>query len=330
MTDLQVDSGEDRFLIQFESFHQNAALQFRWQATIEGRPDGSVIYRMDGLAERLFRYCRIGFCVLHPIQGIAGSPYQVVTPTGVVSGKLPQWIEPQRIENGYEIPITPSCSSLAVDMPDGIRITTDFEGDLFEMEDQRNWTDGSYKTYCTPLSLGYPHQAKAGQVFRQAVTVRSASQSRSRLPSSHANEDRTNPEVYDLIRLTIPQDSTHLLPRIGFGLPGQAQVPDPRTIQLLSRLQPDHLKVELHFQEAAWPSLLAQAIALAGLQLFRAGSSYRSSRRNRCRKTWRRRFPRMTSSIAEATGPPPPAKAGMRLPERHPAAPGGTNGTLAS
>ena len=269
ITNLNVDSGADHFHIHFESSHQSVALQFRWQATIKGRPDGTIEYSMEGLAESDFRYCRIGFCVLHPIQGIAGSPYRVVTPSGVMSGDLVPWIEPQRIENGYEIPITPSCSSLTVAMPDGIGITTDFEGDLFEMEDQRNWTDGSYKTYCTPLSLGYPHQAKAGQVFRQGVTVRMDSQSLSRPPSSHANEVRTHSEVNDLIRLNIPQGSPHLLPRIGFGLPGQAQIPDPRTIQLLSRLQPDHLKVELHLQEAIWPSLLAQAIALAG----RIGSS---------------------------------------------------------
>ena len=31
-----------------------------------------------------------------------------------------------------------------------------FNGETFEMEDQRNWTDASFKTYCTPLSLPYP------------------------------------------------------------------------------------------------------------------------------------------------------------------------------
>ena len=54
----------------------------------------------------------------------------------------------------------------------GIEAKFEFEGDLFEMEDQRNWTDGSFKTYCTPLSLGYPFQALAGQSFKQKVTLR--------------------------------------------------------------------------------------------------------------------------------------------------------------
>jgi len=27
------------------------------------------------------------------------------------------------------------------------------------MEDQRNWTDASFKTYSTPLALGFPHRS---------------------------------------------------------------------------------------------------------------------------------------------------------------------------
>jgi len=256
ITNLNVDSGADHFHIHFESSHQSVALQFCWQATIKGRPDGTIEYILDGLAESDFRYCRIGFCVLHPIQGIAGSPYRVVTPSGVMSGDLVPWIEPQRIENGYEIPITPSCSSLTVAMPDGIGITTDFEGDLFEMEDQRNWTDGSYKTYCTPLSLGYPHQAQVGQVFHQAVTVRAE------LPQ----ELRLVPviEKERVIRLSVSEIPGYPLPRIGFGIPYSIQAPVQREIQLLSRLKPDHLKVELHLQDATWPELLDNAITLAG------------------------------------------------------------------
>ena len=45
------------------------------------------------------------------------------------------------------------------------------EGDVFEMEDQRNWSDGSYKTYCRPLDLPYPYPLKAGQEIRQSITI---------------------------------------------------------------------------------------------------------------------------------------------------------------
>jgi len=42
------------------------------------------------------------------------------------------------------------------------RWTISFEGDVFETEDQRNWTDASFKTYCPPLRLPYPRPFEAG------------------------------------------------------------------------------------------------------------------------------------------------------------------------
>ena len=41
---------------------------------------------------------------------------------------------------------------------DGLRAEA---GDVFEIEDQRNWTDGSFKTYSTPLSLPFPVPVEA-------------------------------------------------------------------------------------------------------------------------------------------------------------------------
>ena len=40
---------------------------------------------------------------------------------------------------------------------------------LFEMEDQRNWTDASYKTYGTPLALPFPAEINVGHKINKAV-----------------------------------------------------------------------------------------------------------------------------------------------------------------
>ena len=45
----------------------------------------------------------------------------------------------------------------------GVKVDLGFAGDIFEMEDQRNWTDASFKTYCRPLSLPRPYRIKAGE-----------------------------------------------------------------------------------------------------------------------------------------------------------------------
>jgi hypothetical protein len=52
-----------------------------------------------------------------------------------------------------------------------LSVTVNLDGDMFEMEDQRNWADASYKTYCRPLSQPFPYTLKKGQKVRQAVTV---------------------------------------------------------------------------------------------------------------------------------------------------------------
>jgi hypothetical protein len=46
-----------------------------------------------------------------------------------------------------------------------------FEGDIFEMEDHRNWTDGNFKTYCTPLAKPWPVDVPQGTNIKQAVTL---------------------------------------------------------------------------------------------------------------------------------------------------------------
>ena len=45
------------------------------------------------------------------------------------------------------------------------------EGDTFEMEDQRNWTDASYKTYVRPLALPWPYTLAAGTRLAQSVSL---------------------------------------------------------------------------------------------------------------------------------------------------------------
>ena len=54
---------------------------------------------------------------------------------------------------------------------DGLAVCCAFEGDTFEMEDQRQWGDASYKTYVRPLALPWPYMLKDGERFSQAVSI---------------------------------------------------------------------------------------------------------------------------------------------------------------
>src|SRR5262249_57874778 len=73
---------------------------------------------------------------------------------------------------GWDLPLFEPVSWLEIDLPRGERIRFDFEDDLFEMEDQRNWTDASFKTSSTPASLGYHHEIERGGRIRQRLAFR--------------------------------------------------------------------------------------------------------------------------------------------------------------
>lgn len=252
ISQLEINSADSHFQIRYQSLHQAGPLIFRWKATITGDKTGHIHFTMDGTTGSDFRYCRIGFCVLHPVGGIAGSPYKAQTPSGIVEGMLPELIAPQLIKDGFEEPLFPSCSQLVVRTPTGIDIRTDFKGDLFEMEDQRNWTDGSFKTYCTPLSLGYPHQTIAGQTIRQEVIISADG------PLSETIMQA--PATSEPLAVSLTALPSGVLPHIGFGLPAENLIPSACQADLLAALHPAHLKVELHLENEGWPLVLERAI----------------------------------------------------------------------
>ena len=50
-------------------------------------------------------------------------------------------------------------------------VNINFEGILFEMEDQRNWGDASYKIYSGSLLNPFPYLEKGGSNFSQTVKI---------------------------------------------------------------------------------------------------------------------------------------------------------------
>ncbi len=160
---LKVDRGEDRFLITYRSEHHDGGIRFLWDATIAGESNGTVRFEFEGEALSAFLRNRIGLCVLHPMSA-AGDRVVVAHPDGsTTEGMFPKLISPQQ-------PFT-EMSAIRHYLPDGGVVETRLEGEIFEMEDQRNWTDATFKTYCTPLRLQFPVEVRAGERIRQSVTI---------------------------------------------------------------------------------------------------------------------------------------------------------------
>ncbi|NBX47320.1 MAG: hypothetical protein EBT22_09070, partial [Chloroflexi bacterium] len=107
-------------------------------------PAGTLEADLRLVAHRDFATNRSGFVVLHPIDGIAGSPLTVRHSDGHTEAThFPETISPSQ-------PVF-DISGLAHEVG-GVQVDLSFEGEVFEMEDQRNWIDASYKTYCRPIA----------------------------------------------------------------------------------------------------------------------------------------------------------------------------------
>ncbi len=133
-----------------------------FSAAILGRSDGSLRFDVEARPVGDFQTNRCGFCVLHPIVGVAGSPVVVEHVDGSVEHTfLPDLIEPWQ-------PFK-SLRAITHRVGPGLRATCRLEGDTFEMEDQRNWSDASYKTYVRPLELPWPYILADGESRTQSA-----------------------------------------------------------------------------------------------------------------------------------------------------------------
>ena len=72
--------------------------------------------------------------------------------------------------------IDPACPfrdirAISHEIAPGTWATCTMQGDAYEMEDQRNWSDASYKTYVRPLAKPWPYTLPKGEPVVQSVTL---------------------------------------------------------------------------------------------------------------------------------------------------------------
>ena len=166
-TRLSVHEGKSdgqQLIVQLQVRHQDRDVDYDWAGEIIfGATD--LTFEMDGTANSTFLRNRIGIVVLHPLSD-AGRLIGVTSPDGQFSEQyLPTRISPhQPLRNIRSIQWSNS----------GLDARLQLSGDVFETEDQRNWTDASFKTYSTPLSEPFPVTVSAGQRIQQTakLTVR--------------------------------------------------------------------------------------------------------------------------------------------------------------
>ena len=244
LRDLTVTREGGGFKVGYRAEHRTAEIGFSWHAETVGTSEGCLRFSASGAATRSFLRNRIGLCVLHPASA-AGHRVRVTHHDGTsCSSAFPLRVSPHQ-------PFLDICA-LRHTMASGAVVEFGFEGEVFEMEDQRNWTDASFKTYSTPLALPFPVEMAAGEPLAQAVTITVVE----RAPAPRRSTPATRP-------LSIVEVQSHAravpLPALGVDLGAESPAFDAPVVTALSRLSLAHLRLELTLGEAGVAERLEQA-----------------------------------------------------------------------
>jgi len=161
---LAVKQGKSGFEVSYEARCADAKRALTYKAHITATADGTLRFDATALPHTDFLTNRTGFVVLHPLKGVAGRPVEILHVDGrKVKDEFPAVINP--VQPFYDI------RALSHEALPGVWATCRMEGDTFEMEDHRNWTDASFKTYVRPLALPWPYTLPAGSEIKQAVSL---------------------------------------------------------------------------------------------------------------------------------------------------------------
>jgi len=176
-------SGSFSYLRRFSIADDSLAVEF----SLLVKPEGELVASARLTAHRDFRTNRAGLTLLHPVQDVAGGALLVIHPDGATETvEFPQLISPGQ-------PVL-AIAGLAHDVR-GITVVIRFEGEVFEMEDQRNWSDASFKTYCRPLALPCPYVIARGETVQQTIRLRLSGRPDAPRRAAHAVAAGRMPEI---------------------------------------------------------------------------------------------------------------------------------------
>lgn len=255
LVSLRVEGSESEGALRLGMHVRNrdGEAQLEWDAVVDLGVDELRI-AVHATVQHAFLRNRIGIVLLHP-PSCAGRDLSVRHPSGSVTRtRFPVEISPHQ----------PARDIAGLEWTDGVvRSQALLTGDVFEMEDQRNWTDASFKTYSTPLSQPFPVHVRAGDTIEQQVILRCAPEgagtAHSTGPIAPADPGPA-PEASEVAFGVTPR--APVMPQIAVGA---STAPDHGAPESrFAWLGPSPVLVELEAASRNWPTALRRAVHEAG------------------------------------------------------------------
>ena len=247
LRDLSVQQHADRFVVSYKATCQRGAQTLDYEARIEGHADGSLNFHGVATPQTDFLTARTGFVVLHPLEGVVDKPLKVEHVDGTVT------------DSRFPAHVNPDCPfrnvrALSHEALPGVWLRCEMLGDAFEMEDHRNWTDASFKTYVRPLSRPWPYTLPAGEAVEQSIRL-SLTGTLPKPASTGAKP--TSP------RVSLGAVTSQRMPPVGLGMPAEEAPHALAKATLLKGLAPRFLVCHFDPRQHHGQALLKQYAQLS-------------------------------------------------------------------
>ena len=230
ITNLVIEEGDGGFRVGYDARIESGDGVLAFRADIVAEDERRLVFTVEFRPETEFRTNRTGFVALHAIEGVAGEACAIIHSDGSVEEtEFPGLIMP--LQPFFDI------SAMRHRVSPGVWLTCRFEGaDPWETEDQRNWTDASYKTYYRPLALPYPYPLAAGETLRQTATL--TVEGGSAVVATAAGGDD------GAVEIAVGGETGQHMPEIGLGVAASERDYLDHGLDLLRALGPGHLVCE--------------------------------------------------------------------------------------
>jgi hypothetical protein len=228
---LSVKEEAGTFSVEYRGVCADASQQLTYEARITGSSDGALAFHAVAVPETDFVTNRAGFVVLHPAR-LAGARLKVIhVNSSEEETRFPERISPSQ-------PVF-DIRALSHEAAPGLWATCRMEGDAFEMEDQRNWTDASYKTYVRPLALPWGYTLAKGSRHEQSVRL------------WFTGGGGAGERVRDAIAIELGQDLPLRMPELGIALSNGEMEQAAAAVDALRALKPCFVVCHADMRESA-------------------------------------------------------------------------------
>lgn len=157
------DVGQDEFRVECIGYVPCGTARLSFRLNVEGGKDGSIRFAAEATPDTDIASNRTGLCLLHPMS-VGGARVAIEHVDGRESlSTFPTLVPPwppfmliRAIRHEYARDHWARC---------------EFDGDLFELEDQRNNSDASFKTYNRSNLMPRPYWLRAAIPVRQSAVL---------------------------------------------------------------------------------------------------------------------------------------------------------------